>query len=777
MEAHPRSPRELFEGKEHYEIPAFQRPYVWNEEDQWAPLWDDVVRVAQSYVVAKEADAEPKLAQHFLGAVVYETKPPVAGDVTHHEVIDGQQRMTTLQLLLDAARRVVEERGYELLAEALEDLIRNKSKAFAGTNKRFKLWPSQADRSAFANAMDPEGNWRGEHRILEAHAFFLQEVERWLSGKPDDDGSVPPGTEQLRAEALSSTLQDRLTLVAIDLSGLDDPQLIFETLNDRGTPLLKADLIKNWVFQRGEAIGADVDKWSVTYWADFDDVWWREEIKQGRQVRPRVDIFLQYWLTMRSQDEVKSEQAFRAFKEAAAPQMASVAAANTLLGELRNDAETYRNFAQLDATTTEGRFYSRVVETMELAAVTPVFLWLLSENHGVPKSQIRVGLEAIESWVIRRTLLRATTKDVNKFMVAILKALDRVSAAEAGDEIHRYLSEQTAETRVWPTDEELTTLLPTAKLYGNIRQGRLRVVLGAVEQYLRSQSQMYEAVQLPVGLEIEHVMPRGWRTHWNTNPPMSPEDAAARDKTVNTIGNLTLVTKALNISLSNRPWTDAEAVGLKEGGKPDMGKRSLLDEFSLLVLNKGVIKNAESWTDGDIFARSRHIAAAICAVWPGPGADSNPRDDHRRTTVEVADKSDGTYELETVSAAVSSAESPPNEAIATPNADQPAGPADDLLRDFNRAMLDVYVRAKREAGYIATYYLEMLHRDGGLETAHRLLASHNVSDGFTALWDKNRLDLTVENVVLKPEFHSLFSEDELAIARRRLADYGFNPDL
>jgi uncharacterized protein with ParB-like and HNH nuclease domain len=89
VEAHPRSPRELFEGREHYEIPAFQRPYVWNEEDQWAPLWDDVVHVAESYVVAKEAGTEPKTPQHFLGAVVYEGKPPIAGDVTRHEVIDG----------------------------------------------------------------------------------------------------------------------------------------------------------------------------------------------------------------------------------------------------------------------------------------------------------------------------------------------------------------------------------------------------------------------------------------------------------------------------------------------------------------------------------------------------------------------------------------------------------------------------------------------------------------------------------------------------------------
>jgi Protein of unknown function DUF262 len=79
VEAHARSPRDLFEGKPHYEIPLFQRPYVWNEEDQWAPLWDDVTRVAESYVGAKEAGILPLVPHHFLGAIVYESMPPVVG--------------------------------------------------------------------------------------------------------------------------------------------------------------------------------------------------------------------------------------------------------------------------------------------------------------------------------------------------------------------------------------------------------------------------------------------------------------------------------------------------------------------------------------------------------------------------------------------------------------------------------------------------------------------------------------------------------------------------
>jgi hypothetical protein len=119
-------------------------------------------------------------------------------------------------------------------------------------------------------------------------------------------------------------------------------------------------------------------------------------------------------------------------------------------------------------------------------------------------------------------------------------------------------------------------------------------------------------------LEIEHVMPQGWRTHWDPQPRLTPEEAAVRDRVVNTIGNLTLVTKSLNGSLSNRPWTDSDAAGLIDGGEPDMGKRTLLDAFSLLVLNKEITQgHPDCWTDGDIKNRSLVLTKAITQVWSG----------------------------------------------------------------------------------------------------------------------------------------------------------------
>src|SRR5215213_9425858 len=120
MKADALNPRNLFDGNVHYEIPVFQRPYVWDEENQWAPLWDDIRRVAEKVIAAgEESEALKQVGGHFLGAVVYESKPPVVGDVTRHLVIDGQQRTTTLQVLIDAVQQVIAERGHELMAEDL----------------------------------------------------------------------------------------------------------------------------------------------------------------------------------------------------------------------------------------------------------------------------------------------------------------------------------------------------------------------------------------------------------------------------------------------------------------------------------------------------------------------------------------------------------------------------------------------------------------------------------------------------------------------------------
>lgn len=504
------------------------------------------------------------------------------------------------------------------MVEMLDELIMNSSRRFLGKPTRFKLYPSHSDRGAFERVMT--GGNPSDHRLDLAFRFFSVAARDWLSTGGE---SAQSASLDQRANALGATIQDRLSLVSIDLSGNDDAQLIFETLNDRGTPLLKADLVKNWVFREGAQLNADVDDWAVRLSDEFDQPWWREEVQQGRLMRSRIDIFLQYWLTMKSCAEVRSDDTFRAFVRQSKPFMADRDFATSYLESLRSDADIFRRFAELGSDTPEGSFYRRVIERLELSVTTPIFLWLLSETTKVPADQRSLGLAALESWSVRRMLMRMTTKDVNKFAVVLLRALAKAPVNQAGSVLRRVLSEQTAVSRVWPTDAELQDDLSDAKVYGNIRQDRLRLVLGTVEQSLRDESAMHESITLPERLQIEHVMPQGWRAYWDEG--LDPEAAVKRDRRVHSIGNLTLVTQALNGSLSNRPWSDAMAQGLDKGGHPGEGKRTLLNQFSLLVLNKELLDDhPDRWTEDDIRARSLAMAKRICSIWPGPDLEARP---------------------------------------------------------------------------------------------------------------------------------------------------------
>jgi len=616
MEAKALTPRDLFDGKVCYEIPPFQRPYVWTEEDQWQPLWDDIARVAEAVLVAgEEVDGLSGLSGHFLGAVVVKQLASGAGDPARSSVIDGQQRLTTLQLLLDAAQLVMEDAGCDDVAESIEELVINDSRRFRGTPKRFKLWPSRIDRAAFECVMDNDKavpSDLDDSRIVRAHRFFVDAMTEWAFEAGDDSEEA---TEE-RLAALAAVLQQHLQIVAIDLASTDDDQLIFETLNDRGTPLLAADLIKNYVFQRCDEIGADVDAWGDTYWRDFDNDWWREEIAQGRLLRSRIDLFLQYWLTMRVKDEIPTDAVFAQFRNHADEHLADRATAERFLARLREDADTFRDFAQLDPRSAQGSFYTRVIEALELGVFIPLLLWIITDAHPTSPTQADRALAAVESWAVRRTLLRRTMKDVNRLVVALLKELDRQPSASVGDATVSFLIAQTADARTWPRDDELLAQLPGIKVYGNIKQQRLRTILSGVELQLRTQK--HEDVSLPAKLDIEHVMPQGWRTYWQDGILHDPEACAERDFRINTIGNLTLVTKSLNSTLSNRPWRDVDAaVAPGSGEDKGLGKRSLLNKYSVLALSRPIVDDhADEWTDGDILQRSKTIAATIAAAWP-----------------------------------------------------------------------------------------------------------------------------------------------------------------
>jgi len=240
MKAGPYDVQDVFGMHQQLFAPLFQRPYVWQKEKQWEPLWDDIRKVAEELLVGNE-DCKP----HFLGAVVLEQMKVTIGKPDRRSIIDGQQRLTTLQLLVEALRDLCHGREeFGIQCGQLEAMLYNQH--VRDEADRLKLVPTNVDRPVYWAIMETtspvalrerikEACAGKRSRLAQAYEYFHKAIADWL----DLDG--PDGPK--RCDALVNTILRKLRLVVIDMDSEDDAQMIFETLNARGTPLLPSDLV------------------------------------------------------------------------------------------------------------------------------------------------------------------------------------------------------------------------------------------------------------------------------------------------------------------------------------------------------------------------------------------------------------------------------------------------------------------------------------------------------------------------------------------------------
>ena len=589
MDTNILTPMTLFLLPVRYTIPEFQRRYVWNQDEQWEPLWDDVRNTAETYL--EEFDRSggnsvlvaQNMPNHFFGAVVLQDVSVAVNDIPRREVIDGQQRLTTLQLLLDAIQYVCEELQLTGVAARLLPLVENPRDFIREDDHIFKLWPTNTDRGAFRHAMRNGLATDGfeDSLIVQAHEFFQLQVREWLNAAPD--------SRERRAEALQAAVTAMLNMVVIQLGANDDPHVIFETLNARGTPLLESDLIKNYIISRLE--GQDVN----VVWKGLDTDWWRVEVGTGHLRRPRLDLLLNYWLITQTARQVTSSRVFNVFRS-----YTSDSPIDEMASMVRNDLENYRLFETGQRTPDENMFKYRA-DVMRMGAITPVLLFLLT----VPAANRINALRALESFLIRRMVCRGSTRDYARLTLELVGELKKRGNDKADRVVIDFLKNQTSDSREWPDDTALEYNVATLPLYRVLTRGRLRLVLEGIEGNLRETS-MAEEHAVPRGLTIEHVMPVSWRANWPLPESDNELDAAnARNRLLHTIGNLTLIRGRLNSVLSNASWDS---------------KRKTLGQHSTLSLNKEFLGETAHpvWDEASIQARSRRMAKIIAEVWPGP---------------------------------------------------------------------------------------------------------------------------------------------------------------
>jgi hypothetical protein len=593
MKPDTRTVRELFQADVRYVVPLYQRSYVWSTDRQWQPLWEDIETVLEHRL-----HGTGNGYSHFLGAIVLEQQLHAPGSVPVFTVIDGQQRLTTLQLIVGAASKVAADVGADKEAAILRRLTSN-DPLMADGIELFKIWPTNADRAAFRAVMNA-GSAPGERdddasgRIDEAYKFFCTVMAKWIN---EADSSQSPAE---RMTDLRIVLSDLLKLVSITLEPGDNAQIIFETLNARGTPLLALDLVKNAVFHAAVKQGVDADQLYHEVWKpELDQRYWRTERRQGRLNRPRADLFLMHWLAMKLREVIPATELFPRFRQQILDAPASPPA-QELIRELRNDAKIMRSFDTQPPDSYEATFFERL-EILDTSIVTPLVLLLFRDSR-ISAPRRRRALQILESWLVRRALMRLTVKNYNQQIPAMLVGVAR-DPEHADEALLAHLRSRLAQISRWPTDEEFKAYLTTRSLYGHVAAKRLVMALAAVEQSLYSAK-----VDLPVvpkNLSLEHVLPQAWEQHWPLPAGMDRVEAGRRRQDrLHRLGNLTLTTTPLNASLSNAAWSV---------------KRTALNKSSKLLLNAELIDTFEAEFDEDsIDQRGDVLADRICAVWPGP---------------------------------------------------------------------------------------------------------------------------------------------------------------
>ncbi|MFE3200740.1 DUF262 domain-containing protein [Embleya sp. NPDC059237] len=593
MDANPKTLHGLFGADLRLVVPVFQRPYVWTEDRNWRPLWEDVAALVHRRLSGEEVHP------HFLGAVVLDQLPTPTGSMPARLVIDGQQRLTTLQILLAAVRDVARELEIpKMYGSVLDKLTVNEDELTDDPHAGYKVWPTNIDRSPFQAVMDgrlrravdvavPVG--AGDPVIVQAYRFFFNRAIEWADELSYEDRLIEG------FDALVRILREKFEVIVIDLTPNDNAQVIFEALNDRGTPLQASDLVKNLLFQRAEEQGLPVEDLHRDVWSALETPDWRKEVRQGRLKRPRLDVFLTQYLTSEVAEEVLAPELFLTFRTYVKKSDAEL---DVLMRHLVSRAAVYQRLtADKHPATPEGRFL-RNIGILDTNTVIPVLLWLVTRFDEQERAQ---AVAALDSYLMRRTVCRQTTKNYNRLFLDLLKEL---KAKDDPAVVEDFLLRQGADSGFWPGNADIRYVFRTQPLYGKLTQTRVRLLFAELEDALyegKTERLVYDGE-----LTVEHLLPQTWERYWSL-PQTDVEAYERRQSLLHTAGNLTLLTRKLNPAVSNGPWSD---------------KRREILLHSALSLNRSL---PAQWNEELIIARADHLAEAFCRRWPRASGDATSR--------------------------------------------------------------------------------------------------------------------------------------------------------
>lgn len=621
MDVHKSSLLAVFDSKQRLEVPLFQRQYVWNEEQQWLPLWEDIER---KFTEALEGHKDTP--NHFLGAMVLDQKQTPTGHVVVRQVIDGQQRLTTLQIFLSAYRDFCREEECTAIADECDKFLFNTGMMSDPKVDKFKVWPTQLDRPQFIDVLISGSRdevvkryplkkkpyarkYDPRPRMVEAYLFFLSQLKEFFIG---EDGEEPLAAQfplSTRVDECFQTLRNGLMVVVIDLQKDDDPQVIFETLNARGVPLLPADLLRNYIFLRaGRKKDADVEALYEKYWSGFDNEFWREEVKQGRLLRPRSDLFMQHFLASRQTRDIPIKHLYVEYRH----WIERTHPFPTVTAELSALARQGKDFIRIVLPEADDAIFElcTFLETFDIRTSYPLLLATLEAM--VPDEQLKEISTVLESYLFRRAVCNLTTKNYNKIFLTLTMKLGR--AGFDAESLKKLLLEQSGDSGAWPGDATFREAWLQKPMYAMLNNPKLVHLFKRLNRaFMSTKSEVISFAEQP---SVEHIMPQDWVANWHLPdgskgltvvelfqiPDSDTRSVATRkrDAAIQTLGNLTILSAGLNAAQSNYSWKQ---------------KRPAMMKHSLLPINQ-TLSDLEVWDEAAISKRGAELFKLALKIWP-----------------------------------------------------------------------------------------------------------------------------------------------------------------
>ena len=556
----------VFNGSRLLEIPFYQRAYVWGEE-QWERFLGDM-----EFVTASKRP-------YFLGSIIL--KQASSGNTWSEvsevrTVIDGQQRLTTMVIFFKA---LCAKNGTNNLFE----------RDFVLETGEVALRHGKYDRQDFesvVSATDCEPI-EGTSAIIRAYNYFLKNID-------------PEKVDR-------NTIKSNVQFVCIDLTEGEDEQQIFDTINSLGVRLTTAELLKNYFFNR-ENEQAFKECWEDVFEPTAEKrEYWEQEVVTGRIKRTLVDLFFDAFLQILVQDKrrgvttedklfySRTSNLFQSYKDFISRYCNGDK--DEILNSMKAYAEVFEStFApgccDADIPSTPGvERLNVLIFGLKNSTLIPYMLYV--RKNVEPAGEISGVYALLESYIVRRMLVQATTKNYNRLFTSLI--LNEVKDAEA---LRKALEANDEATTYMPGDAEVRAAFEESCLYNLQSKGVLYLLESAIRPGMSSTALL--------GFNqytLEHMMPKKWRNKWGA---LDDEAATRRDRKLLTLGNLAIITHSLNASIRDADWTTKkQGKGYKDG---------LALCAAGLATMAGVLEK-ESWGEGDIAERAEWLADKALEVW------------------------------------------------------------------------------------------------------------------------------------------------------------------